>query len=69
MNSNSEIHAGDDSAHFFRDRTQLEQQIARLLGEFSRNHPGIAGLNLSLYRRIGSHTAAEEFAVLVQPCP
>ena len=69
MKSSSELQAGDDSAHFFRDRTQLEQQIARLLGEFSRNHPGIAGLNLGLYRRIGNRTAAEEYAVQVQPCP
>jgi hypothetical protein len=67
--SNSELQAEDDSAHFFRDRTQLEQQIARLLGEFSHNHPDIAGLNLSLYRRIGNRTAAEEYAVQVQPCP
>jgi len=69
MSNSSELQAGDDSAHFFRDRTQLEQQMARLLGEFSRNHPDIAGLNLSLYRRIGNRTAAEEFAVQVQPCP
>ena len=69
MKSSSELQAGDDSAHFFRDRTQLEQQMARLLGEFSRNHPDIAGLNLSLYRRIGNRTADEEYAVQVQPCP
>jgi hypothetical protein len=68
MHTASPQAAEDDSSHFFRDRAQLEQQIARFLGEFSRNHPDIGGLNLSLYRRIGNRTAAEEFSVLVHPC-
>jgi hypothetical protein len=69
MNSGNELKVGDDTAHFFRDRAQLEQHIARLLGEFSRNHPDIAGLTLSLYRRIGNQTAADEYAIQVHPCP
>ena len=52
----------------FADRARLEANIAQLLSEFSRNHPTIAGLNLSLYRRVGDATAAEEYGVEVRPC-
>jgi hypothetical protein len=53
----------------FADRTRLEADIARLLADFTSHHDGIAGLNLSLYRRRGSVTAAEEYGVQVRPCP
>ena len=69
MSNPTEAEGSDGASHFFSNRAQLEEQIARLLAEFSRKHPDIAGLNLSLYRRIGTRTAAGEYAVQVHPCP
>ena len=69
MSNPTNDQASDGANNFFFNRAQLEQDIAQLLGEFSRKYPAIPGLSLSLFRRIGNRTAAGEFAVQVHPCP
>jgi hypothetical protein len=69
MAHHDDTSGGEHGRSLFADRSRLEADIARLLADFTNNHDGIAGLNLSLYRRRGMGTAAEEYGVKVRPCP